>query len=483
MKMPDVLNPFAGTRSDSTEEVKIDLTKTFAFHHKSGGKNFAEVYKLGPKSDAFLHTYQCTHRATKQERSVKILSLDRIDRKALLRELDIMKRADWPNLAKFYECFEDDQRMFVVTESMAHDNLFDAVAARRANKEAFGEAHVALIMLALLETLNYCHQHQIIHGDVNPKNILIPKGKGFGKLLLVEYQATHYKRTPASEDDSTELTKKKKSAFRAPEATNGPAVARSDVWSVGVLAHQLLTGKLPFKNSAAMKKPLDSEAFLSIKDPKARSFVQDLLTYSVQKRPRAVEAYDHQWLLKGKSVEDALDTELQTDVMNHLAHSSKRNKLQQAVSAYIATNLLQKVDLEKLGQIFRECDRNMDGALSRSEMKQCFEKAGIKVTPTEMEAIFLRLDIDGSGQIEYSEFLANQSDVLRETSKLKAAFDAFDLDMNGYISHEELKEIFNLGNDSSSMISSSTAKALIAKADGDNDGTIDFDEFVKMMSA
>ena len=482
MKMPDVLNPFAGTSSDNTEEVKIDLTKTFAFHHKQGGKIFTEVYKLGQKSDIFLHTYHCTHRATKQERSVKILSLDKIDRPVLLRELDIMKRADWPNLAKFYECFEDDKHMFVVTESMAHDNLFDAVAKRRANKEPFGEAHVALIMLSLLETLNYCHQNQIIHGDVNPKNILIPKGKGFGKLLLVEYQASHYKRMPAS-DDSTELPKKKKSAFRAPEAANGPAVARSDVWSVGVLAHQLLTGKLPFKNSAAMKKPLNSEAFLSIKDPQARSFIQDLLTYSVQKRPRAVEAYDHQWLLKGKSVEDALDKELEADVMQRLAHSSKRNKLQQAVSAYIATNLLQKVDLENLGQIFRECDRNMDGALSRSEMRQCFEKAGIKLSPTEMETIFLRLDIDGSGKIEYSEFLANQSDVLRETTKLKAAFDAFDLDMNGYISHEELKEIFNLGSDDSSTISSSTAKALIAKVDEDKSGTIDFEEFVKMMSA
>ena len=149
MKIPDgmTLNPFAST--DATATLKIDVNKTFAFHHKKDGKRFTEIYKLGAKLESFSRTYQCTHRATKMERSVKIMPLEKVDRPALLRELEIMKRADFPNLAKFYESFDDGKNVYVVTESLAHDNLFDAVAARRKHKETFGEAHVALIMLTL----------------------------------------------------------------------------------------------------------------------------------------------------------------------------------------------------------------------------------------------------------------------------------------------------------------------------------------------
>jgi len=331
---------------------------------------------------------------------------------------------------------------------------------------------------------------------VNPKTILIPKGKSFGQLLLVDYQSLR-RRAPAAKDSVDESSgafkKAKKSPFAAPELAkddNAPPVSGSDIWSCGVLAHQLLTGKLPFKNSAAMKKKLDSEAFLAIKDPKAQALIQELLTYSVPKDPGPWMPWTTSGSPRGKKVDTEVDSKLQDTIMVSLSRASQKNKLQQAVSAYIATNLLHSCDRDELGRIFRECDRNMDGVLSKSELRTCLDKAGIqKLTPNDLDDIFLRMDLDGSGVIGYSEFLANQDDVLCEKSKLRAAFDAFDLDLNGYITHGELLELFNNNNttstdddEESTNITTHQAKAMISKADQDNDGKISFDEFLHMMT-
>src|SRR5205085_7834628 len=93
------------------------------------------------------------------------------------------------------------------------------------------------LLLGILAGLEHLHQAGIIHRDVKPANVLLHKGVprltdfGLSRCLASGTHASAVEGTPA---------------FMAPEAFDGICSEASDVWSVGVLAHLLLTGDLPF---------------------------------------------------------------------------------------------------------------------------------------------------------------------------------------------------------------------------------------------
>ena len=95
----------------------------------------------------------------------------------------------------------------------------------------------------------------------------------------------------------------------------------------------------------------------------------------------------------------------------------------------------------------------------------------------------MRVDINGNGTIDYSEFLAAnlQLSELLTNEKLQAAFNLFDIDQNGRITLEEIKSLLG-GNDSHVInYSNDIWKEMIDQGDDNNDGEITFDEFKVMM--
>ncbi|CAB9524125.1 and calcium/calmodulin-dependent serine/threonine-protein kinase [Seminavis robusta] len=496
MKIPLRIDPIRISLRDQSKGLKINH-QTFVFHHE--GENalkFQDCYDLGAKLRTFRDVYKCTHKATKTERSVKILGRETIDRETFLGKLAILKKMDHPNLVHVFESFEDGSNYYVVTESMAHDSLYDAISTKREAGVAFGKPHVAQILLTLLECLNYCHSHNVIHGNIQPKNILVPTGMGFDKLLVVNFfdssvslekrRSSGARAGDSSDDDSTDgtsagmgRTSKRKTRFAAPEAgADGGTHTKSDIWSCGVIGYHLLTGKYPFEKPSDSRKPISRKAWKGM-DPEAQEFLRELLAFRPSDRPPASEAYDADWLALAKSVEAKVDSAMQDEVMKSLSKFSKKDKLQQAVSAYIATHLLAKIDKEKWDEIYRHSDRNSDGVISKKELLDGFAKAGIRIPRNEMDELFVRLDMDGNGVIDYSEFLAMQGDLVCQRDKLRAAFDAFDTDGNGYIEKEDLQVIFQSPGEK--VISKSTAKAMLKSADQDGDGKLSFEEFVVMM--
>merc|ERR1719375_760041 len=91
--------------------------------------------------------------------------------------------------------------------------------------------------------------------------------------------------------------------------------------------------------------------------------------------------------------------------------------------------------IEKLKQMFLNMDDNGDGTLSVPELKHGLVQAGIQV-PSELEELLLACDTDGSGAIDYTEFLASTLDkkLYHQESVLWSAFQKFDLDNSGCIS-------------------------------------------------
>merc|ERR1712110_667586 len=87
-----------------------------------------------------------------------------------------------------------------------------------------------------------------------------------------------------------------------------------------------------------------------------------------------------------------------------------------------------------------------DGLLTIAELKAGLERAGLSCVPKELETMVVGLDGDGSGFIDYSEFLAATLDrrTLLTEDLCWIAFNIFDLDNDGRITQAELKQVLSV---------------------------------------
>merc|ERR1712166_788326 len=97
--------------------------------------------------------------------------------------------------------------------------------------------------------------------------------------------------------------------------------------------------------------------------------------------------------------------------------------------------------------------------------------------PPDLEEIMKQVDSDGSGNIDYTEFIAATitSKQYAKREVMWAAFRTFDSDGDGMITKDELKVVLSDADDD-------VLSRMIAEVDLNGDGTIDFDEFCDMMT-
>ncbi|CAB9511808.1 Calcium-dependent protein kinase [Seminavis robusta] len=454
---------------DCSEKLEIDHA-TFCFHHEGPtGLTFHECYTLDSKLDSFRSTYQCTHKDTDEVRSVKVISRSSIDKAAFLKKVKSLKEViNHPNLVHIFESFQCERYFYLVTESMAHDNLYEAVSRRHKAGEPFGKPQVAQILLTLVECLNVCHAKGIIHGAVHPSNILLPHGQSYDNLLLVNF-FDHAIKVPRTASDGTEIVtqqKRAKSNFAAPEAgIPSQASDKLDVYPCGVIAYILLTGRTICRSR---QEPISWDG-LDDDDKNVRKGIEELLAYDPADRPTAYDAFNADWLREARSFEADLHPVV-LGAVHSLRQFNKQHKFQQAIRAYISSHLLrEKFDREMLDTMFRAWDQNIDGKLSRDEFPGS-------------DQLFDSLDIDGNGFLDYSEFLTLQTHIEMcddDEYKLRAAFNAWDTDGSGYISYRNIQDVFSINGEFA--VNASTARAMIKNADLDGDGRISYSEFKDMI--
>merc|ERR1712146_764792 len=139
-----------------------------------------------------------------------------------------------------------------------------------------------------------------------------------------------------------------------------------------------------------------------------------------------------------------------------------------------------------LRQIFQALDLNDDGCLSMQEVKEGLGRVGVEIT-SELQRVFELIDTDGSGFVEYTEFLAATIDEKRhlEEAACWAAFRVFDVDGDGKITKDELALMLSCGRAKTLSESLGTDRAdiegAIAEADLDGDERLDFKEFHAML--
>ena len=154
--------------------------------------------------------------------------------------------------------------------------------------------------------------------------------------------------------------------------------------------------------------------------------------------------------------------------------------MQQAAITFIVSQLASKDEMNELSRAFKALDKNSDGKLSREELIEGYSKImGELAAEEQVDNIMKIADADGSGEIDYSEFVVatiNKRKLLSD-EKLEAAFKLFDKDGSGSISSEEVKEVLGIGKN----IDEKLWNEIILEVDANGDGEISFEEFKYMM--
>ncbi|CAG9465774.1 unnamed protein product [Pedinophyceae sp. YPF-701] len=215
------------------------------------------------------------------------------------------------NVVHLEEVYEDEDYVYVVTEFCTGGALWKW-AEKRQGGEGYTEAMVSRFMRGTLQTLAQMHSKHMLHRDIKPSNFLLLNDSEAAPLKAIDFGlAVPFVPGQPRTDlglDGTPL-------YLAPEVLQGEVWPKSDVWQAGVMAFQLLSGRMPFDDRDARGQPgsvaallraiLEDDVPAKLVGPdweavseEAKDFVRTLLDRNIDSRPTALEALNHPFVRK-----------------------------------------------------------------------------------------------------------------------------------------------------------------------------------------
>ena len=186
-----------------------------------------------------------------------------------------------PNIVEIYDVGEDDGNFYIVMEYIEGKTLKQLIKKRG----VLSLPETMDIMLQLLDALKSAHDSYIIHRDIKPQNIMI---KDSGLVKITDFGI-------AMALNSAQLTQTNSVMgsvhYLPPEQASGKgSTIRSDIYSLGILMFEMLTGRVPFRGDSAveialkhMKEPLPSVRELN---PVVPQSVENIILKAAAKNPK-----------------------------------------------------------------------------------------------------------------------------------------------------------------------------------------------------
>jgi len=443
----------------------------------------AEHYKIDTRS---IGVGQCgvvckaKHKITGATRAVKTISKAQIkkSKSSFKQEVALMKMMDHPNIIKLHETFEDRRNVYLVMEFGAGGELFDCIIS----SAPFTEVQTAIVMQQIVRAINYLHGNCICHRDLKPENFLFMTKDTIHKSMLkiIDFGASC--KFEANQKLSTRIGTP---YYVAPEVLMGAYNHLCDLWSCGVIMYMMLCGYPPFagetEEEVLPKIRQGSWTFGVAWDhisEDAKNLVRNLLEMNSQSRCTAEQALNHEWTRSKAPKADSVP--LQSNFVDNLRSFGRENTFKKAALQIIAGQL-NEAQIRELRKVFLSFDRNGDGSITLSEMKDGISEAGLKEI-NDLCQIVSGIDMDGSGMIDYTEFIAAMLDwpLYVQEDICWSAFHIFDRNGDGKISQGEIKTALS-NTDVSDVVGPKSIEELLSEIDSNGDGEIDFQEFMQMM--
>ena len=230
--------------------------------------------------------YRATDLQSGREVAIKVISSELAVDPSMLerfkREGEALRQLRHVNIVGFIDAFQHGELSIIVMEHVSGGSLYDLIKKGRLPIES-----AVQIALDLCDALIRAHRLKIIHRDIKPENILIdedgtPKLADFGVARLSE--GTRMTRSGVQVGTPY---------YMSPEAWEGrPLDAQADIWSLGVVLFEMLTGQVPFGGDtplAVMSKinttpPPDLKKLRSDVPSSLAKIISQMLTRNKQRR-------------------------------------------------------------------------------------------------------------------------------------------------------------------------------------------------------
>lgn len=228
------------------------------------------------------------------------------------RERQILARLDHPNIARLLDGGTTDSGQAYYAMEYVDGEPLDRFRQHR----ELGLRDKLRLFLAICSAVSYAHRNLIIHGDLKPKNVLVTQD---GTPKLLDFGVA---RILAGGGIQTEATTRMPltPTYASPEQIRGePLTVATDVYSLGVLLYELLSGRYPYgarqSSAAAMRAYLEQSPIpLRAQNPEIPADLENIVMMALRKEPErryaTVDAFcrDIQAFLDGFPVQAGPDT-------------------------------------------------------------------------------------------------------------------------------------------------------------------------------
>ncbi|KAG7400853.1 hypothetical protein PHYBOEH_004064 [Phytophthora boehmeriae] len=428
---------------------------------------------------------------------------------AINAEIDILRHlGSHQNIVSLHEVLRFKNETIMLTDLVKGGELFDYIV----DLGSLSEKDAAHLLRDVCRALDYVHSRGVCHRDMKPENVLLSDRSADANIKVADFGLS---RRQQQGEKFVEKFPSGTIAYWAPEIIlHRPQDFGVDMWAFGVLAYITLTGVHPFdprgdksdaeivKEIAKGKYDVANKWYRNLSSD-AKDFLTQLLHSDPSKRMTAKQALQHSWLKGQTTSTDPLDS-------GHGQRLQSYQRLQQ-LRANILTVIMgvqyakfrergdtgggdekpkfafrrtSTVNMDMFKEAFTLFDKDESGSIDRDELRSMMLALGQQLSSSEIDGIMKVADVDGDGKVSFTEFVSMMNERLFRrgdltSDDLKAAFDTFDANRDGYISSNELEHILHvLGN---KRISRDDIGKIIQAADKNDDGKIDYDEFCDLM--
>ncbi|XP_042424239.1 serine/threonine-protein kinase ATG1c-like isoform X1 [Zingiber officinale] len=275
---------------------------------------------------AFSTVWRARHRVRGTEVAVKEIVMDRLSKKLqenLLSEVFILRRINHPNIIALYDFIQTSGRIYLVLEYCKDGDLSVYIQ----NHGRVPEIIAKHFMQQLASGLQVLRDNNVIHRDLKPQNLLLSTHGGNFVLKIADFG---FARSLAPRGLAETLCGSP--LYMAPEVMQFQKYdAKADLWSVGIILYQLVTGKTPFTGNSQIQLlqnvlktnelhfPFDCNLSSECVD-----LCQKLLRRNAVERLTFEEFFNHQFLLEQPTNDTARIKSKIRDDFTQLEYSQKR---------------------------------------------------------------------------------------------------------------------------------------------------------------